>query len=272
MTGPSVPSGYSLPLSPGGKASLVTRPPWFFGGDAVELAYLADARLVQSFLPWPFQPSAHLGLISITMVDMTSLSCYEEAFDNPERTQYRECLIKIHCQIGDKTGWYVPMTWVDKDFSLLRGFIQGFGKRLGSIHMTKFHDLNPLIGGKRPGAKIRAICESFNGIHIDVGLELNEQTSSDVFVGLSPEGTSMFVTRHFPDIENPANLTVHEVSELVVTGARKDDIWLGSGELRLYGNASEDVLSLQPLRVLGARCFREGFELRGGRVIYRYEN
>jgi len=262
--------GYTLPLSPGGSSSLVPAPPWFFGGDAIEVAFNVDIDQFRRFLPHPFSLSDNPGLACVTIIDMTSVSNADTAFAHPEQSQYRECLIKLHCTLDDKPGWYVPITWVDTDFALVRGFIQGFGKKLGKIQITNLHDLNPMIGGKRPGARMKAICEVFNGIHIELALQLDTATDDDAFAGTTPSGTSMYVTRHFPDIENPEHPVIHEVSELVVRGGRKADIWKGTGSVIIQRGEGEEINDLQPREIVGARCFREGFELVGGRILYRY--
>ncbi|HDR8040748.1 TPA: acetoacetate decarboxylase family protein [Bacillus cereus] len=259
--------GFTLPLSPNGTSTLIEAPPWGFGGDSLEVSFEVDLQMFCRFLPEPFELSSQPGLISVTFVDMTSLGNPELAYANPERTQYRECLIKMHCKFKDQEGWFVPLSWVDKDFSLLRGFIQGFGKKLGNIHLTKFHDLNPLIGSKEAGKKMKAICESFNGLHIEAGITLEQEVTEDIYAG-----NSMFVIRHYPDIEDPTQLLVHEVSELVVRNVRKESIWKGNGEISIYGNKTDEYLQLlQPKKVVQARIFSEGFELLGGKVLHRYQ-
>lgn len=81
----------------------------------------------------------------------------------------------------------------------------------------------------------------------------------------------MFVIRHYPDIEQPNRLLAHEVLELVVRNAKKKDIWTGNGEILIYGNENEEYYQLlQPIEIVQARIFSEGFELLGGKVIHRY--
>ena len=73
------------------------------------------------------------------------------AFINPERSNYRECLVMLACSFNGKPGYFVPYIWVDNDFTLIRGFIQGFPKKLGRIYVTRLHELNPKIGKKSRG-------------------------------------------------------------------------------------------------------------------------
>ncbi len=65
----------------------------------------------------------------------------------------------LACSFNGKPGYFVPYIWVDNDFTLIRGFIQGFPKKLGRIYVTRLHEMNPKIGGKKIGAKVKGICE-----------------------------------------------------------------------------------------------------------------
>lgn len=260
-------SGYSLPLLPNGKSALVEAPPWFFGGDGIEVIFRTNLDDFKSFLPEPLEISELAGYVSVTIVDMTSVSSAEMAFTNPERSQYRECLIKLHCSYKGKPGWYVPITWVDKDFSLLRGFIQGFGKKIGRIDITKLHDLNPLLGKPHEGSKIKAVCESFNHIHVELMLELTERSESDPF-----EGNSMYVTRHYPNISNPLEPSIYELSELVIDNSIRTDIWNANGKIILSSVEEDDeIMKLQPVEIIAARTYKEGFVLHGGRILHSYK-
>src|SRR5918994_1198139 len=49
-------SGYSLPLSPEGRASLVPAPPWHYVGDFIVLEYWADPDAVRAVLPPGLEP------------------------------------------------------------------------------------------------------------------------------------------------------------------------------------------------------------------------
>jgi acetoacetate decarboxylase len=48
--------GWSLPLSPGGTASLVPPPPWHFSGEALGIDFLADPDAVAAVLPEGLEP------------------------------------------------------------------------------------------------------------------------------------------------------------------------------------------------------------------------
>lgn len=261
----SVLKGFSLPLSPNGDMSLVSSPPWYFGGELMEVVYRTDSEKLASFVPSPFKLIPGRPFMSIAIVDMISLNNTKEAFTNPERTQYKECLIKIYCLINNQPVWYVPTSWVTTDFSLMRGFLMGFGKKLGIIATTKLHELNPALGNKRAGSKLKGICEAFNGIHIQLELSLTKQVDKLEFTGMD-----MCVCRHFPDVENPKQPLVHDVSKLSVSDYKRGDIWLALGDVKITNNPNEPISALQPKEIITARTYREGFTLEGVKSIFRY--
>ncbi|MGF9820107.1 acetoacetate decarboxylase family protein [Brevibacillus agri] len=258
--------GYTLPLSRTGNSSLVTNPPWYFGAEVMEVSYLTDPELFRQFLPYPLEFSDQPGLVNVTISNMTTVSNQESAFVNPERTNYQECLIRLHCSFNGKKGWFVPNAFVNNDFTLLRGFIQGFGKKLAQIHLTRLDEYNPMIGGKQKGAKLRGICEVFHSVHVNLALQLEEQSDKDRYAG-----NTMFVLRHFPDMEDQEKLSIHEILELVVSDAIRSEIWEAKGEIHIRHSDFEEITQLQPIEVVSARYFREGYKLLGGKVLYRYE-
>ena len=154
--------GYILPLSPKGRASLIDPPPWHFGGDVMHLAFKADEKKIEALLPPPLEIGPNPGEGVVWFVEWVSVSDANPdlAFINPERSTYHECIVMVGCQFNVVPGYYVPYIWVDNDFTLMRGFIQGFPKKLGRIHITKLHDLTPQVGGRKVGAKMKGICVS----------------------------------------------------------------------------------------------------------------
>ena len=67
-------SGYSLPLSPGGTASLVPAPPWHYVGDFLVIEYWADPAAVAAVLPEGLEPHADPGRCAALFVDWQSCS------------------------------------------------------------------------------------------------------------------------------------------------------------------------------------------------------
>lgn len=257
--------GYSLPISPRGRASLVTTPPWYFGGDLHEVIFETDASVLKNFLPVPLQLVPKKPWVSISMVDMISTSSLEEATSSPERTQYKECLIKLYCSLNNDPFWYVPISWVTADFSLLRGFIMGFGKKMGSIHITKYHEMHPLLGNKKVGSLISCHCESPHNMRIATTIKLTKKVDFD-----TAPVSGMCVTRHFPSIQNGRDVEIRQLTKLVVKDYAKKEVWQGTGTVHISGN--EEIAKLQPTKIISARIASEGFCLTGTELLFDYKH
>jgi acetoacetate decarboxylase len=147
--------GYTLPLSPKGSSSLVEPPPWHYGGEVMQLIFRTDEERAKELIPPPLNLGPEPGKGIIWFVEWVSVSESNPdlAFINPERSVYKECLLMIQCSYEGIPGYIVPYIWVDNDFALMRGFVQGFPKKLCHIYQTKLSDLNPKIGGKRMGRR-----------------------------------------------------------------------------------------------------------------------
>lgn len=256
-------NGYSLSLSKSGNMSLVKRPPWFFGGDLIEIICEADKEAVEQLLPKPLKIVKNKILVSLTMVDMTSAADIHELLENPEKSQYKEFLVKIYCEYENRFFWYVPVSWVTTDFSLLRGFLMGFGKRIGNIHITRAHLLNPLNNKPNKGASVVGICNSNNDINVKIKLTLKSQELTDPFAG-----TGMLVMKHFPGEKTPI---IHELAELKVDEYKRDNYWLADGKLLRFESEFEEIKNLNLRKVIFARKYIEGFKLLGTKKIYDYE-
>jgi len=259
--------GYSLPLTLQGKSSLVEPPPWHYGGKVLQITFKTDVDLVKQLLPPPFELGSDPGLAFVWFVDLISVSDsnLSMTFINPERTQYKECLIGLHCKLKGSQGYFIPHIWVDNDFTLMRGIIQGFPKKLGRIYMTRLNEIIPKLGGIKSGAKITGICESHGDRLITGTIKLNRlATEKDV-----PK-IKFFLMRHFPSIENPNEPSIHEISESITQNIEFGEIWKGKANL-IFGKSNlDEIIGFEPKEILSGFYFNLGFTISGGRVLYRY--
>ena len=187
------------------------------------------------------------------------------AFLNPERAIYRECLVLLSCSYEGSPGYFVPHIWVDNDFTLVRGFVQGFPKKLGRIHITKLHDLNPKVGGRRIGAKVKGICEAHGERIIEGSLVFTRKALASELPPLK-----FFLMRHFPDIENPDKPAIHEITSSVVTDVRFGDVWAGESRVSFMESNFEEVAELGHIEMLGGFYYSMGMTINGGKVLHKY--
>ncbi|MGV8073140.1 MAG: acetoacetate decarboxylase family protein [Syntrophobacteraceae bacterium] len=260
--------GYTLPLSPTGRSSLVDAPPWYYGGEVMHLRFRADEQRVRELIPPPLEIGANPGEGIVWFTEWVSVSEANPdlAFLNPERAVYRECLVLLSCSFEGAPGYIVPYIWVDNDFTLMRGFVQGFPKKLGRIHITKLHDLNPKVGGRRIGAKVKGICEANGERLIEGSLVFTRKAEISELPQLR-----FFLMRHFPDIENPDKPAVHEITSSLVTDARFGDIWAGDAQVGFLNSILDEVSDLRPIEMLAGFYYSMGLTIAGGKVLYKYK-
>lgn len=258
--------GYSLPLTPEGRSSLVEAPPWYYGGDVMQVLFRTDPVKAKAFLPFPFELGPDPGRGIVWFVEWVSVSEANPdlAFLNPERAVYKECIILLQCSLHGEPGYLVPFIWVDNDFTLVRGFIQGFPKKLARVYLTKLHDLNVKVGGRRVGAKVKGICEAHGERLVESSLVFTRQADASE---LPP--AKFYLMRHYPSIEDPAKPAVHEIASSIAE-LKVADVWKGEGELTFFASALEELSGLGPLEVLGGFYHSTGLTIRGGKVLYRY--
>jgi hypothetical protein len=143
----------------------------------------------------------------------------------------------------------------------MRGFIMGFGKRLASIALTEFHELNPAVGAKCTGSHMRGICEAFGDTRIVADVTIEERVEAIPFSGMP-----FIVNRHFPGVDASSPPVVNNLATLEVDSYQRGDIWTGSGKILMQSNHPA-VQALQPVEYLNTRSFREGFTLKGIRLL-----
>ncbi len=259
--------GYTLPLSPKGQSSVLDPPPWHYGGDILAIRFSADPKLVESFIPPPLEMGPRPGEGYVWFPDWVSVSDTRPdiGYVNPERANYHECFITLSCNFKGVPGYFVPFIWVDNDFTLVRGFVQGFPKKLGQIYLTRLHDLCPKLGGKQPGAKVKGILAAHGERILEGSMVFTRKaTRSDLPV------MKFYLMRHFPSIEYPTRPAVHEITAGKFTNVASADIWAGDGELQFFGSPFEEAADLGAVKATGALYFSMGMTITGGEVLHSY--
>src|ERR1700743_2443486 len=80
--------GFAVPLTPGGKSTLATLPPWHYSSDCIAIEYWTDPASVASLLP----PGGTLDEKSVGGAFFVSLDCEftgsDDEWTDPARYQY----------------------------------------------------------------------------------------------------------------------------------------------------------------------------------------
>ncbi|MHC1719946.1 MAG: acetoacetate decarboxylase family protein [Clostridiaceae bacterium] len=261
--------GYSYPISPEGKSSVVGDFPWHYGTEYLVIAYRTDPDEIAKWLPKPLEPGIEADVAYVAfskwwsvwddMKDMPSIM--------PERTQYKEGAIWVGCSYQGTPGQMCLPIWVDNDFSMARGWFMGFPKKLGQVQITDYNPLNPAMGEVGIGSKFTGIVSSHGEKLIRGSLKIDRKITRAELP--KPLGLPLFHIRHFPSIVAGAKPSV---LELVSLGSENwtwdENIWAGTGELEFFPSEIEEHMPLAPKEIIGAYRFRNGYTFAGGKVLH----
>ncbi len=262
----SFPRGYTAPLSGDGRAGLVSPPPWHYSGDFLIVEYRTNPDSVIALLPQELEPADDPGAVAAIFADWQSCSGdYHELLD-PIQAQYKEFFIVVGCKFRGAPASRCVYIWVDKDFAMYRGWIQGFPKKLGSIHMTRTYPVGKAAPGLKPGARFGATCTAGSREIARATIILRNLSKTGPSVNSPP----MHNTRHFPSYDAPTPA----VFELVRAGGfdrEVTDIWEGDAELTFGANTIEDLQAIAPKQIIKGYQFSFAYTVNDGEVLLQHD-
>jgi acetoacetate decarboxylase len=240
--------GYSSPRSPEGRASLVPYPPWHYVGDFLVLEYWAEPDAVRDVLPAGLDPHHDPGRCAAVFADWQSCTDGGSELVDPSRSQYREFFLVVNALFEGEEVTTCPYIWVDRDFALARGWIQGFPKKLGSVWITRHFGLETRADpGLRAGAVYGGTCAAYDR-RVAEGTVTLEGVSED---GPTHNAPPLLNVRHFARLEagrhdDPA---VHELVRARSRDRSVSEVWEGTAALELFGAPHEEHAALAPIRM-----------------------
>src|SRR5258706_12814405 len=133
-------AGFCYPRTARGKASSAPGPALYYSGDLMTVEYRTDQARVARLLPEPLSPAPDdPGAVAVIWADWQSCGASGDELLDPVRAQYAECFAVVRCTLGGRVYSRCVLIWVDTDFALVRGLVQGNPKKLGSIPHTHPH-------------------------------------------------------------------------------------------------------------------------------------
>jgi acetoacetate decarboxylase len=260
--------GFVYP-SPTGVASCVGDLPWHYGTEHLCVTYRSDPDVIASYLPEPLQPARESDLV---MIDFGKWYCLWNDPDlpvtNPERTWYQETLIFVGCSFEGQESRYCLQSWVSTDFSLLRGYIMGFNKKIGETYKTTYHAMNPGMPELGPGVAMSGFVASHGERLMEGHLLIDDEIPYDQLPPLL-RGPQVNL-RFFPSMVVGAPPAVCELLKLEVTNIRTGRAFAGSGRIKLLPSALEEHTNLVVREELGAYYFENGYTITGGKVLHSW--
>jgi acetoacetate decarboxylase len=266
MTQRKPPIGYTFPLSPDGRAGIVPPPPWHYSGDFIIVEYHTDPSGVIALLPPELEPADDPGAVAAIFADWQSCSDDGHELLDPIQSQYREFFLVVGAKYQGKPVSRCVYIWVDKDFALYRGYIQGFPKKLGSIHITRTFAVGKAAPRIEAGGRFGATCTAGSREIARATLTLREVSQTGPTVNDPP----MYNTRHFPAYDGLRP----DVFELVRSGGfdrSLSEIWEGDATLELGSNTIEDLAAIKPRSIIKGFRFSFAYTVKGGQVVAQHD-
>ena len=264
--GRTYPRGYTTPLSPDGRAGLVLAPPWHYSADFLIVEYRTDPDAVMALLPKELEPAADAGAMAAIFGDWQVCSNDGHELLDPVQGQYKEFFLVAGCTFRREPASRCVYIWVDKDFAMLRGWIQGFPKKLGAIHMTRTFPVGKATPRLEPGAKFGATCTAGSHEIARAVVTLHAVSKTGPTVNAPP----MHNTRLFPAYSG----LVPDVFELVRAGGQDraiSEIWEGDAELTLGSHTIEPLDAIAPRAIMKGYRFSFGYTVNGGTVLLPHD-
>ena len=258
--------GLPFPRTTSGEASILPPPPWHYSGDLLTVEYRTDPAHVRAVLP----PDVELanddedpGAVAFIWADWQSCGDDRAELLDPVRAQYKESFVVVRCRYDGQLYSRCVFIWVDKDFALVRGYLQGYPKKIGSIHQTR-----PVTVGSA-GPRLEA--GGMFGMTLAAGdrrlanatVTLQAPTTSNGFVN----SHAMLHHRWFPRIELDGIDSMDEVVTMAGVNLDLGPVWKGTATLELFDSPTEELARLAPQEIIGGYFRSVGTTFAGGTTL-----
>jgi hypothetical protein len=249
--------GFSVPLSPEGRASLTSVPPWHYAGEVLVVDFAADPAAVRAVLPPHLEPDPQDpgGCVAFFVAWQYASESGEEYLD-PARSQYNEFILLVNAirvpEAADTAAAQpvhtCPYIYVDKDTAMARGWIQGWPKKHGDVHTTRAF---PLISKAAPrmeqGGRFGGTLAANGRRLAEAVVELERVSDDPVYLGRRP----VVNLRYFPQLAGggTARPPVCELARSVMSGVQRTEVWEGEATLDFYPAPDNELDAFQPVAV-----------------------
>jgi acetoacetate decarboxylase len=249
------------PFSETGASAIVLSSENYYAADFLVAHVRVEGGAIKSILPKVFQGGEEV-LLSIR--DFVTIMGNREdlLYEEPSLTQYKEGAVGVKVGYEGKSYQYYPYMWVDKDFALVRGWINGFPKKMAEISMTRFHPLLDQLSAPRRGAVIGGYAVRGGSPLLRLKVELLEE------VERPPSFGPTILIRDYPS-EGEGEAEVLELVELKVQDLRFSDVWRGKAEVQVGGGVNDEMNYVKVLQPISGYYYRTAFKVTGTRLLRR---
>lgn len=261
--------GLIYPRTPTGAASIVPPPPWHYSGDMLTVEFRTDPTNVAELLPEPLElADEDPGAVAFIWADWQSCSdTFAELLD-PARAQYKEVFVVVRCKYEGETYSRAAYIWVDKDFAIARGVLQGYPKKLAEIWMTR-----PVAFGKagprlEPGGTFGATVSTFGRRVAEARFTITGTAETAGFVN----GHPMIHSRQMPAIEVDGTDSLDELVTMRGYDVELGPVHSGEVEIDLFEAPTEELTRLAPIEMIGGYYRQVANSWKGGTTLHAEPN
>ncbi len=261
--------GFMYPRTATGIAGILPGPPWHYSGEMLTIEWRTDPAMVAELLPAPLTlVDDDPGAVALIWADWQSCSDDFDELLDPARSQYKEVFLVIRCQYEGQTFSRAAYIWVDKDFAMARGRVQGYPKKMSEIWMTR-----PITVGKagprlEPGGRFGATVSTWGRRIADARFTITGTADTAGFVN----GHPMLHTRQMPAIEMDGRDSLDELVTMGGFDVEVGPVYCGDAEINIFDNPTEELARLEPIEVIGGYYRQVGNSMAGGRTVWAAAN
>src|SRR6202023_2730886 len=248
--------GFTAPRSPLGAAALVPPPPWHFAGDVLAVECWSDPDVSVHILPMGVELDKKHPGHSVALFADYQFTAQNDEYLDPARYQCRQFTVLLDAMWkGVRIAW-CPYCYVDNDAALMRGWIQGYPRKLGTVLQTRtFATASAASAPLAHDGRFSACMSAHGRLLVQARVTLREK--AERIVGLLDR--RIVGRRYFPRLsagmhDKPA---VDELVRCVSNHLLITNIWIGESELLFPEAYGEELEVLGPLKV--GRGYRFSF-------------
>ena len=208
-------------------------------------------------------------MINPNLADWQSCSEGGAELLDPIRSQYLETFAVVRCSYEGVTYSRCVAIWVTKDFSLARGWFQGYPKKFGSIGVTRIFNHGKATPKLEKGAQLGASLAATDYRLATARVTLNQPSATNGFVN----GHPMLHNRWVPSITPGLGNSLDQLITMSGVDADLGQPWAGEAELELFDSPWDELASILPIKEIIGGFYREvGVTFNGGKLLLDTSN
>jgi hypothetical protein len=238
--------GFTPPFTPSARSALIPPPPWHYAGQVLSLTFQTGQEAAEALLPDGLGQAT--GNAACHFCEWQSTSDGSELTD-PAYSQYKEFFVLIEAERDGAKVLYCPFIYVDQDLSMVRGWLQGWPKKMGSVWMTRSYGLDHAAA-----VPVRA------GVKFAASLAVKDRRLAEAVVTLTGReaaplgflGTPVLGLAASPSIMEGEEPRAPKLVRATVSAKVQGPAYEAAGTLSFFESPRDELHLLSPRQVTGA--------------------